>query len=272
MSRPTLVTVRPGVTLAPDAAASFRRVEARAGRPIDVNDSYRDYDAQMEKYRAYQRYLAGGPWAPRALHPDLSMHCKGLAIDSDDHALMRAAREDGWRDTAHDEPWHFDYFRDLDRHYGEPAGGGSTPFPPVDKPVEKKEETVERYSYKDVIARSNGRTVAPGKSFHLSTKTEDAGAKSNVVGKVGEYSTTIFITASGAPGDALEVQPFLNDSGMHGERFVFDKHGVIRESLERKPAVTSGVAVYVRVTAPSSNTKAAKVTVLDVESFRWEKA
>lgn len=146
MSKPTnLVTVRPGVTLEAAAAASFHRVEKRARRRIDVNSSYRDWDEQMRLYLAYQRHLAGGPWAPLALHPDRSMHCKGLAIDSDDHTLMRAAGDYGWRSTVETEPWHFDYFRNLDKHFGEPTGDESRPFPtPTPEPDTEPRDIIMR--------------------------------------------------------------------------------------------------------------------------------
>lgn len=138
MTKPqNLVTVRPGVVLEAAAAESFKRVEKRAGRRIDVNSSYRDWDEQMGHYLAYQTYLRNGkPWAPLALHPDRSMHCKGLAIDSDDHALMRAAGEYGWLPTVETEPWHFDYFRNLDTHFGEPAFEDVKPLP-IPEPEQK---------------------------------------------------------------------------------------------------------------------------------------
>ena len=132
MSAPVIVTIRPGVAFEPAAAMSWRRMEARLGRRIDVNSSYRDYSAQMIAYNAYRAYVAGiGPWAPYALHPDKSMHCKGLAVDTDDQAVLKGFASHGWRQTALQigEPWHFDYFRSMDDHQGEPAGGGSIPLP-----------------------------------------------------------------------------------------------------------------------------------------------
>lgn len=123
MAAPVIVTIRPGVAFEPSAAASWRRMEAKAGRLIDVNSSYRDYNLQMKLYLDYQRYLAGGPWAPYALHPDSSMHCKGLAADTDDQKLLKSMPDHGWRQTALaiNEPWHFDYFKKYDKHIGEPA-------------------------------------------------------------------------------------------------------------------------------------------------------
>lgn len=122
--------------LRPAPAQSVRRLDVRLGRPLDVNSAYRDYDEQMKAYNAYLAYLQGrGPWAPLALHPDKSWHCKGMALDSDDGPgyggkLTREIwREYGWLFEVTSEPWHGQYYTSLDRHYGEPAGGSEKPFP-----------------------------------------------------------------------------------------------------------------------------------------------
>ena len=132
MSAPFIVTIRPGVAFEPGAAASWRRMEKAAGRLIDVNSSYRNYQEQLAAYNAYRSYAAGtGPWAPFALHPDRSMHCKGLAVDTDDQSLVKSLPSHGWRQTALNigEPWHFDYLAVNDQHKGEAAGGGDIPLP-----------------------------------------------------------------------------------------------------------------------------------------------
>lgn len=143
MPEPFIVTIRPGVAFAPAAAASWRRMEKAVGRLIDVNSSYRNYAQQLAAYNAYQAYVNGtGPWAPYALHPDRSMHCKGLAVDTDDQSIVKAMPSHGWRQTALGigEPWHFDYFATLDKHQGEPADGGSVPLPtPEPEPVPEPE-------------------------------------------------------------------------------------------------------------------------------------
>lgn len=142
MPEPTdLVTIRPGVTLSAPAAASFQRVQKRFGF-VNVNSSYRSW---TEQWRFYQDYINGVPGAPLALHPDRSMHCKGLAIDTDYVTVMRGAGDYGWRSTVPTEDWHFDYFATLDRHYGEPAGETSKPFP--DAPKEDDEMNVILYLY-----------------------------------------------------------------------------------------------------------------------------
>lgn len=120
MGGATLVTVRPGVTLEQSAAASFVRVESVAGR-IDVNSSYRDWDEQYQLWLAYKNGSG-----VLALHPDKSMHCKGLAIDTSSVSVMRAVEAYGWRSTVPTEDWHFDYFPNLDQHYGETPSPATT--------------------------------------------------------------------------------------------------------------------------------------------------
>jgi hypothetical protein len=140
MSAPFIVTIRPGVAFEPAAAASWRRMEKAAGRPIDVNSSYRDWNQQYILWWNYTHHIPGSPFA---LHPDKSMHCKGLAVDSDDQALLRALVRHGWRQTALgiDEPWHFDYFRSLDERAHEPAGGLPKPLPiPTPEPEEEEDD------------------------------------------------------------------------------------------------------------------------------------
>jgi hypothetical protein len=143
MSAPkNLIRIRPGVTLAAPAAHAFRRLEARWGRTIDVNRSLADWDTQYALWRHWIQ--TGRP--PFALHPDKSMHCKGLAIDSDDHVrvgFVKLAAEYGWKQSALavGEPWHFDYLSSTDKHKGEPAGGGSQPIP---EPEPKKEDDMLR--------------------------------------------------------------------------------------------------------------------------------
>ncbi|WP_288870889.1 hypothetical protein [uncultured Microbacterium sp.] len=121
---------------APDAARSIARIDAQLGRPADINEAGRSPEqanANRARWLAYERYLKGGPWAPKApyaLGADQSVHCWGGAADSDDwHDPAAAAvwRDNGWkqtaryfdrngRPTAKDEPWHGEYFPELDKH------------------------------------------------------------------------------------------------------------------------------------------------------------
>ncbi len=153
--------------LAPAPAASLRRIDAQLGRPADINEAGRSpeqADENRRKWLAYERYLNGGPWAPKApyaLGSDQSVHCWGYAADSDDWYNARAAavwRENGWRQTARypgnkakDEPWHGEYFEHLDVHRfdGTPAGGASTT--PATLPEESEEDEMRFLFVKDSV-------------------------------------------------------------------------------------------------------------------------
>lgn len=131
--------------LAPKPAASLARIDAELirlrGRPADINEAGRSPEQANEnraRWLAYERYLKGGPWAPKApyaLGADESVHCKGGAADSDDWYDERAAavwRDHGWRQTARypgnkakDEPWHGEYFEHLDNHRNDPVPTGA---------------------------------------------------------------------------------------------------------------------------------------------------
>lgn len=114
-----LVTVRPGLTLLPEAAKSWVRMEQQLGRELDVNRSYADYDTQMALFLAYRAYLSGrGPEAPLALHPDDSWHCRGLAVDTDDDQAVRAMPDHGWKFIVDSEVWHAQYYPGADQHFG----------------------------------------------------------------------------------------------------------------------------------------------------------
>ncbi len=125
-------------------------MEAKAGRQLDVNSSYRDWDTQLKLWAAYQNHVPGAPFA---LHPDDSMHCKGLAFDTDDQAMVKSLSAYGWRQTALaiGEPWHFDYLRAFDQHYGEPADSGSEPFPPTQPTEVHEQEEDEDMALKGAI-------------------------------------------------------------------------------------------------------------------------
>lgn len=129
---PTIVWLRPGVGYTAPAAASMRRLERAIGREHDSNSSYRDYDEQMRMYNAWQRYVNSGynprykPNHSRAIHPDDSEHCAGIADDSDDWtdpAYVEEAAEHGWIRTAAWDPTeqhHFTYQWWKDQHRNDP--------------------------------------------------------------------------------------------------------------------------------------------------------
>lgn len=102
-------------------AEAIWRIDSDLGRPADVNEAWRSPEqanANRARWLAYERYLKGGPWAPKApyaLGADESVHCGGTAVDSDDWYIPAAAavwRRHGFRQTARypgtarDEPWH----------------------------------------------------------------------------------------------------------------------------------------------------------------------
>lgn len=143
MGGAAIETVRPGVQFTPEAASAFRRAEAQVrtefGRDIDVNSTYRNWDVQLAMFNAWNRYVMSGfkaafyPGHSKALHPDdpLAFHTKGTALDSDDWVNSRIVdilAENGFirnRLYVPSERHHFEYLRDRDRNYGQPASGGN---------------------------------------------------------------------------------------------------------------------------------------------------
>ena len=134
--------------LAPAPAASLARIDAQLGRPADINEAGRSPEQANEnrrKWLAYERYLNGGPWAPKApyaLGADQSVHCWGYAADTDDSydpAASAVWERNGWVQTAlypnnlaKHEPWHREYREDRDQHRNDPApAGAETPTIPV---------------------------------------------------------------------------------------------------------------------------------------------
>lgn len=121
----------------PRAAASILRIDRQLGRVADINEAGRSPEQADKNYRAWIAYQNGtGPKAPYALPASESVHCQGDAADSDDWYTPSAAavwRDNGWRQTAlypnnpkKNEPWHGEYFEDLDNHRNQPAGGFTT--------------------------------------------------------------------------------------------------------------------------------------------------
>lgn len=110
----------------PDAARSITRIDRQLGRPADINEAGRSPEQADANHRAWLAYLNGGPKAPYALPASQSIHCQGDAADTDDWYNDAAAAvwyDNGWRQTARypnnpkkDEPWHGEYFPDLDNH------------------------------------------------------------------------------------------------------------------------------------------------------------
>lgn len=99
--------------LAPAAAESLARIDAEAGRPLDVNSAWRDPVLQDRMYAAWLAWINGTGTQPnhgRALPSWQSIHCRGMAIDTDDwQQLKKLLNAHGWFQVADDEPWHFEY-------------------------------------------------------------------------------------------------------------------------------------------------------------------
>ncbi|SDO77493.1 hypothetical protein SAMN04487848_2046 [Microbacterium sp. ru370.1] len=109
--------------LAPDPAASLRRVDSAFGRAADINEAWRSPEQANANYARYLAYLRGGPWAPIALPADQSIHCVGYAVDTDDTLAWQIAiwNDHGWywtvyRDGELKERWHLEYFWWRDNH------------------------------------------------------------------------------------------------------------------------------------------------------------
>lgn len=127
------VEVVPGHRLAPDDAASFRRVCAQLGYVPDINSMWRDPRAQQGLRDAYLRDPKNNPIA---LDPKDSRHCWGDAWDTDDHGkpeVVRVLNENGWFQTVYRvvngkrtlvEPWHFERDPSRDQHRNEPTRKG----------------------------------------------------------------------------------------------------------------------------------------------------
>lgn len=156
---PVIEEVRPGVAFALDAARAFRRAEASWGSTIRCNSTYRDYTQQLRMYDAWMAWVQG--WGPkpdhsRAIHPDYSKHCQGLALDTDLWAVpgfLAHMAEHGWIQILPNDPTerhHLEYQWWKDQHRNDPV-----PEPEV--PIEESEE--------DDMPKNTGITyVAPEKA------------------------------------------------------------------------------------------------------------
>lgn len=117
----SLTVIREGVQFRPDAAASFRRYEARLGRQASVN---RTVVPRAEQAALYALRLAGKYPYPVA-HPDYSNHVyedderRGNAWDTEERGTL--LDEYGWIADVPGEPWHREYRRAHDQHLNDPT-------------------------------------------------------------------------------------------------------------------------------------------------------
>jgi len=95
------------------AAASNERMSAAHGSPIAITSAYRTRAQQGTLYSGWVNHFPGYNFA---LPPDESKHVEGLAIDTPDHAWVKAHGEPfGWFGVT-GEDWHFEYRIDRDQH------------------------------------------------------------------------------------------------------------------------------------------------------------
>jgi hypothetical protein len=109
------------VQFRPDAAASFRRMEAQKGRRLDVNRTVVPYDVQMDLWEKRQR----GEYPYTVAHPDYSDHVYrsdtdgGNAWDTDERGDW--LEENGWIADVPGEPWHRRYVPGRDKRRNDPT-------------------------------------------------------------------------------------------------------------------------------------------------------
>lgn len=115
----TIVAIGDGKSLDQGAAESFARILGeRPNMLARVNSAYRSLAEQARLRKAWEvSHLVF------ALRPGVSKHNFGTALDidsnpaNDDHQWMvDNGREYGWIRTNPAEPWHFEYFPELDQH------------------------------------------------------------------------------------------------------------------------------------------------------------
>lgn len=175
--------------LTAEAAASVHRIDRQLGRPADINEAGRSAAKADANYRRWLAYLAGGPKAPYALPASESVHCVGEAADSDDWYDAQAAavwRDNGWRQTAlypnnpkKHEPWHGEYFINLDRRRNDPAA--LTETPEQEEEEEEEEMALKGATYKDSTGKDIYLLFNEVSGFHV----EHSGIPS------GEYNNPI---------------------------------------------------------------------------------
>lgn len=218
--------------LAPKPAASIARIDARLGRPADVNEAGRSPEQANEnrrKWLAYERYLKGGPWAPKApyaLGADQSVHCWGYAVDSDDwynESFAAIWRDHGWRQTARypgnkakDEPWHGEYFEELDNHRNDPVPTGG-----VVAPVHKEESTMEsvaingkQYGLKEQFITHYGGATAESQAEitrQVTSATDELHDLNKVFGKQAGAKWADLLDGHGIPRDVLDANGFVKN-------------------------------------------------------------
>lgn len=157
------------------AAASQFRIDAELGHPQQITEAGRTWDEQNDHYQHYQRY-----GSPIALSPDTpSLHQRGRAKDTDER-LADVRHRHGWRLTVYRwvngiwtlvEPWHEEYFQELDLYFSQTAADNAADFNPFSpnnpaKPARKKKKmtvVIERKEFDTKLTY----VFAPGYVKHL---------------------------------------------------------------------------------------------------------
>ena len=258
---PTAVTVRPGVQFVQGAADSFRRLEARLGRQIDVNSTYRDWNTQLKMYNTWNAYVAGkGPYPghSRAVHPDQSRHTQGAALDSDDWAtpgFIPLAAEYGWVRTAANDPTerhHFEYQWWNDKHRNEPVPSGRATAPAT--PEEEDTMLVLRI---DAGTRGTHVCTLGPKTFSHVIKEDNADWVKNVIRADDRYTD---ITLAQLPtllrryGCDLHIWDIRNGqfvvldplTGVASSGAVWTAENVIRSAVSQVAVTSNETAEYVK--------------------------
>lgn len=157
--------------LADAAAASLHRVDARLGRPVDINEAGRTRARQQELWNLY--YYPNGTvrpasqrpsWLGRPAKPGTSRHETGMAIDTDDRISWIG--QHGWVANVAGEPWHFEYFPARDQY--RTAGTSAAPAFPLPAgyyfgPKSGPKQSVSGYfSYRDQLRTWQARMAQRG--------------------------------------------------------------------------------------------------------------
>lgn len=139
-------------------------------------------------------------------------------------------------------------------------------------PLQKGTIVMKNYHYQDRRAKS----LKPG--TYVFQRSADNRLDQNIVGGVGPYSITPHLYADGLDeGDSLQIQlvwentknkPASSVQSAHYSEIVrANRDGVINHSVEFKRAVAAGDMVFVKITAPRSNKRTARITVLDSDAY-----
>lgn len=164
------------------------------------------------------------------------------------------------------------------------VGGLNVAWPktpaPTPAPPKQKEIKVDHYHKEDETCKAGkGRELRPGESFYLhTTKGAPSSKATDLAKKPGPYSVTSHVYATGAAGDALDIMLVRqtdpngkpSNSNHYPQRAVIDQKGIIFDNSEWKLYVgnpTKDVALYLRITAPSTNSGPVYVTRCDADAY-----